>query len=305
MTPPPLPPSSITVQVPYIKTLRKAPYPAISPLRPELSQAGKTVLVVGGSVGIGFAIARAFVQASASHVIITGRREQVLAASAARLRSEADGSKTKISSFVSDMTDVNSSNALWDGFASAGIVIDVLVLNAMSHGEAKPILQAGLDATWRVFETNVRGLLHYAERFAKQEGARQKYLVNVSTSSIHNFITDAPFIPAYGLTKNAGTLLMQQIAKDTDPEDVQIVSFHPGGILSEAARNAGYDERSLDWDDENLPGQYAVWCASAEARFLHGRFALAHWDVDEVKAGPVRERIESDWHFLRIGVVGL
>ena len=36
---------------------------------------------------------------------------------------------------------------------------------------------------------------------------------------------------------------------DTDPNDMQIVSFHPGSVLSESARNLGLDETSLDWDD--------------------------------------------------------
>jgi hypothetical protein len=57
---------------------------------------------------------------------------------------------------------------------------------------------------------------------------------------------------------------------------------------------------------ENLPGQFAVWCVSQEARFLHGRFVPVWWDVDELKTGEVRERIESgEYHFLRIGIVGV
>ncbi|GAB1320961.1 Short-chain dehydrogenase [Madurella fahalii] len=297
-------PSSISVNVPYIKTLHKKPYPAISPLRPELSQTGKTVLIVGGSSGIGFAIAKAFAQASASHVILTGRREAVLSDSVARLQAETRSSGTKISGFVCDLTDPQASENLWKGFRDAAIVVDVLVLNAMSSGEAKPILQARLDSTWKVFETNVRGLLHYAQCFYEQGGNRPKYIVNVSSTAIHNFTTESSFIPTYALTKGSGTLLMQQIAKDTDPKEMQIVSFHPGGILSESAKNVGYDESSLDWDDVDLPGRFAVWCATEAARFLHGRFVPVWWDVDELGSGEVRERIESDCNFLRIGVVG-
>ena len=42
---------------------------------------------------------------------------------------------------------------------------------------------------------------------------------------------------------------MQQIAKDTDHNDMQIVSFHPGGVRTEAARNIGVPEDLYDWDD--------------------------------------------------------
>lgn len=56
---------------------------------------------------------------------------------------------------------------------------------------------------------------------------------------------------------------------------------------------------------EHLAGQFAVWAASPEARFLHGRFVWAAWDVDELREGPVRERIDGDVHFLKVGVVGI
>jgi hypothetical protein len=42
---------------------------------------------------------------------------------------------------------------------------------------------------------------------------------------------------------------MQLIAKDTDPNVMQVINMHPGGILSEAAKNAGLEEGSMDWDD--------------------------------------------------------
>ncbi|KAK4238967.1 hypothetical protein C8A03DRAFT_43339 [Achaetomium macrosporum] len=295
------------VDVPYVKTHHKRPYPAISPLRPELSQAGRTVLILGGSAGIGFAIARAFIHASASHVIITGRREGVLAEAVSQLK-QTEGSNnpsTEVSSYVSDMTRLQDTEELWEGFKRVGIVIDVLVLNAFSNGEPKPLLEADLGATWSAFETNVRGLLDHTRRFYKQGEGRQKYLVNVSTISIHDFTYGGSFVRTYSLTKNSGALLMQLIAKDTDAKDMQIVSFHPGAVLSESARNVGYTEASLDWDHEDLPGQFAVWCASDEARFLHGRFLPACWDVHELKTGEARGRIELEDHFLRVGVVGL
>ena len=49
-----------------------------------------------------------------------------------------------------------------------------------------------------------------------------------------------PDRPSYGLTKNSGTLLLQQIAKDVRLDDMQIVSYHPGGILTDSVREAGY-----------------------------------------------------------------
>jgi len=55
----------------------------------------------------------------------------------------------------------------------------------------------------------------------------------------------------------------------------------------------------------DLTGQYAVWAASPEARFLHGRFVWAEWDVDELRSGELRKKIDADPEFLKIGVKGL
>jgi hypothetical protein len=54
-----------------------------------------------------------------------------------------------------------------------------------------------------------------------------------------------------------------------------------------------------------LPGNFAVWAASKEAKFLHGRFVWSSWDVDELATGEIRKRIDSEVDFLRIGVWGL
>jgi hypothetical protein len=54
-----------------------------------------------------------------------------------------------------------------------------------------------------------------------------------------------------------------------------------------------------------LPGNFAVWAASPEATFLHGRFVWANWDVEELKHGTVGKQIQEDEHFLKVGIEGL
>lgn len=60
-----------------------------------------------------------------------------------------------------------------------------------------------------------------------------------------------------------------------------------------------------DTSTEFLPGNYAVWAASEEARFLHGRFTWAAWDVEELATGEKRSSLDSNPNLLKIGVVGL
>lgn len=164
------------MSLPSLTKYHKAPYPGISPTRPELSQAGKTVLVAGGSTGIGFAIARSFVLASASRVIILGRRQDVVEDAAAKLREEVSpGSSTVVEGRVCDIARLDVVDGLWSSLEAEGIYVDVLVLSAAAFGDHAPILEIGLQSVWSDFEINVRAPLQLTERFYKQtSGTGQK-----------------------------------------------------------------------------------------------------------------------------------
>ncbi|KAL2691898.1 hypothetical protein Neosp_002290 [[Neocosmospora] mangrovei] len=288
------------------KTSHRTSYPANSPSKPSLSQAGKTVLITGGSGGIGFAIARAFGEAGAKKVIIVGRDEAKVVSAAEQLKEQNQGSATVFEGRACQLADSESIDKLWDNFEAEGIKIDVIVLNAAMTGQFGPIESLGWKKVWKEFEVNVRSYHQFSDRLhqnAKSQGGK-RFIVNVSTSAIHDFPA-ASYAPSYSLTKNSATLLLQQIAREWKASDIQIVSFHPGALLTPGAMSLGLDETSLPWDDISLPASVAVWAASDEAAFLHGRFIWARWDVEELASGEIRERLESDERFLRIGVHGL
>jgi NAD(P)-dependent dehydrogenase (short-subunit alcohol dehydrogenase family) len=151
-------------------------YPAISPTRSELTQAGKTVLITGGGTGIGKATAKSFVLAFAATVIIVGRRAEKLKEAVEELEQLAKGHRTpaKIIARSCDVANSAESNALWDGFATEGIAIDVLVLNAAAFSDAKSLFELGIEQVWYQMEVNVKGPLLFTERFYKQTTKGQK-----------------------------------------------------------------------------------------------------------------------------------
>ncbi|CAM1501263.1 Fc.00g104250.m01.CDS01 [Cosmosporella sp. VM-42] len=265
-------------------TVHDAPYAAISPLRPEVSQVGKTVLVCGGSTGIGHAIARSFCEAGASKVILLGRREEVLKDAASHLGKLH--SNTEVLDRVCDVHKLAEAEALWNSFEEPEtlVKVDVLVLNAVHEPAFQPILDQGTHRLWEDFEAN--------------------YCLSVSTQDIHRW-DSAPQMPGYQLTKSSFACVMQQIARDTPREKLQILNFHPSIVFTEAAAKAGYTRETLPWTDESIPGRFAVWAASPEAKFLHGRFVWATWDVDELASGKIRAEIDNDPWLLKVGVKGL
>ncbi|KAF1967929.1 short chain dehydrogenase, partial [Bimuria novae-zelandiae CBS 107.79] len=288
------------------KSFHRTPYPSISPSRPELSQTRKTVLVTGGNSGIGYAIAEAFLQASARKVFVTGRRAEATEDAAAQLTTATNGQGEAVG-LVCDVFDAKAVDELWNTLEGQGTTVDVLVLNAVKIPKAVPLLENGAAEVWKDFDANVRAQLQWAERFYKQQGQGvpgPKVLINVSTFAIHDHRITAEK-PAYGLTKNAASLAMQLIAQDTPAEKMHVVNFNPGGVFTQATRKEGWKEDAYAFNSAELPGQFAVWLASVEAAFLHGRFVWTEWDVEELKSGPIRERIEQDPDFLKVGVNGL
>ncbi|KAF2963712.1 hypothetical protein GQX73_g9865 [Xylaria multiplex] len=255
----------------FTDPIHNGTYEAISPLRAELSQAGKTILISGGTTGIGYGIARGFVKASAARVIITGRRAEVVSKAVANLQQEADG--TEVVGIPSDVSNAEAVNTLWDGLKSGGIVVDVLVLSAVGFPPSKPLRDVGTAEIWKVFDINVRAQLQMTEQFDKQEG---KGSSETKAISVHDFNVGREY-PGYALTKHSFQLGLQLIAQDTPPEEIQIISYNPGAIFTENAQEKGYTEDSIPWDHVDLPGHFAVWAASPEAKFLHGRFVWATW----------------------------
>ncbi|KAL0933802.1 short chain dehydrogenase [Colletotrichum truncatum] len=274
---------SLSVGFSFTKTVHRTPYPAISPFRDELSQTGKTVLITGGHTGIGFAIARAFAKADARRIIIVARRSSVVNSAASLLGTEFPK----------------------QSLSKEDIFVDVLVLNAAKLS-TQPILESGRDAVWSEYLLNTRTTLDFTERLYRQANSkgRRKAVVNLSSMSIHDTKLTGNQ-PSYGASKSAGTMLLQRIAKDVLPDDLQILSYHPGGVYTELMEKAGASRDAYPWDHEDLPGQFAVWAASDEAKFLHGRFVWAKWDVAELREGPIRERLDNDPDFLTVGVIGL
>jgi hypothetical protein len=51
----------------------------------------------------------------------------------------------------------------------------------------------------------------------------------------------------------------------------------------------------------HLPGDFAVWLASPEAKFLSGRFVWAQWDVDELL--KLKERVANEPTFLTTSII--
>ncbi|KAM7214557.1 hypothetical protein V8F06_010039 [Rhypophila decipiens] len=249
-------------------------YDAVSPTRPELSVAGKTVVVIGAGSGIGRETARAFATARAAHVALLGRTEASLVKTASLLPAS-----TKTSIHVADVTKVETLKA-----AAATIgPWHVLVLSSGYCPKPDPITGLDTEEWQKGYQVNILGTALTASAFLPTaDPASSPAFLGITSDTSLVPPAYMPGLAAYVSTKLAQAKVYEFLAAEYP--DAFVATIHPGMIDTNNFRASGAKPEKLPMDTVQLPAHFLVWLASPEAAFLRGRCAWANWDVEELKA---------------------
>lgn len=300
-------PSVMPKRISFTKTWHTKPYPYISPTRPELSADGKNVVITGGGTGIGNAIGIAFAQAGAKSVSILGRRLEKLESGAANI--SAVSKKTQVLYEVADLLNRSQVDIAFKAIVEKVGKVDILVSNAAYIVTPGSIVDCSPDILLRGFEVNVMGALNAAQAFMLVSGS-DPVLLNTSTCLAH--MSPWSGVGPYAITKAANLKMMDSLAIDNP--DVHIVNVQPGWVATDmnghqkeapdvgklsifAARTERFLLVHANVFPAELPGQFFVWLASSEARFLKGKFVWANWDVEELleRADEIKSTKLLNW----------
>ncbi|KAI2640444.1 NAD(P)-binding protein [Hypomontagnella submonticulosa] len=265
----------------YTKTQHSMPYAAISPSLPQLSAVSKSVLITGGSTGIGKATALAFLAAGCRSLALTGRRAALLSATTAEIKDQYPEAQVLI--FAVDITDISGMDAAFKSARSKLGSLDVVVNNAGYQPTLKTLAATDLDEWWRGFEINVKGAAVVAQCVAKY-AAGDAVVLHLGTAGALFPAAMAPPMSAYAASKLASVKVMEYFGAEN--KGMRVISVHPGVVPDTEGGQRMVKESGMDWpgDDINLPAHFLVWAASAEAEFLKNKFVFAGWDVEELKA---------------------
>ncbi|KAL3458384.1 hypothetical protein BJX64DRAFT_279886 [Aspergillus heterothallicus] len=246
-------------------------YTEISPLRPELSAAGKTVIITGASGGIGRAAAFSFNRAGANKIVLLGRDEAKL--------QEAQQSLSCASAVHS--VSVTDEQSLRKVATSVG-KWDILILAAGYLSAKDDIKDADTDEWWRSFETNVKGTMVASKVFLPTANTEHAAIIGLTSGPLVFPPSATTGASPYFASKLALIKVMEFLAAENP--NVFAAALHPGMIDTPILRKFGTDPKHLPVDDAGLPGDFLVWLTSPEGSFLNGRHVWANWDVSELKA---------------------
>lgn len=185
-----------------------------------LDLSGRVAVVVGGTSGIGRAIALGFAEAGAD-VIVSGRREALIDAVAKEI--EAKGRRSLRQ--PADVADRASLEALRDRVVAEFGKVDILV-NSAGTTKRRPTLDVAEDEWNMIMETNLTGTLRACQVFGKHMLERG-YGRIINIASLSSFV--ALFeVAAYAASKAAVASLTKSLAIEWSSKGVTVNAIAPG-----------------------------------------------------------------------------
>lgn len=187
-------------------------------------------LITGCSSGIGRALADAF-KAAGYQVWATARKAEDVATLAT-------------AGFTAVQLDVNDGQALeqlGERINQQHGGLDVLVNNA-GYGAMGPLLDGGVPAMQRQFETNVFALVGVTRALFPVLRRAKGLVVNIGSVS---GVLVTPFAGAYCASKAAVHALSDALRMELAPFGIRVMEVQPGAIASSFAKNAGHEAEQL------------------------------------------------------------
>jgi uncharacterized oxidoreductase len=183
--------------------------------------AGKRVLITGGSSGIGFALARAFL-AKGAKIVITGRRPDALATALHELQRASPS----VWSVTADVATPEGRATTIHGAVGALGGLDILINNAGGDraGRLESIPEAELQAMLDV--DLLAPILLTRAALPALRASGDAMIVNVASGIA---LIGAPFYTTYAATKAGLARFGEALRRELKGEGIHVLTAYPGG----------------------------------------------------------------------------
>lgn len=242
----------------------------------KLELNGRTAVVIGGTSGIGRAIAHGLAEAGAN-VVCSSRRAEQVETTAAEI--ESFGRKTL--RMTSDVSNKESLQALLDACVAEFGKVDILV-NSAGRTKRAPTVDFD-EGDWNdIIETNLSGTLRACQVFGKH------FLSNgygriVNIASLSTFVALYE-VAAYAASKAAVASLTKSLAVEWAKHGVNVNAIAPGVFKTDLNRQLlESTDRGREFQMRTPMGRFgqveelagaAVFLASEAASFVTGEILV-------------------------------
>lgn len=187
---------------------------------PALDLTSKTAVVIGGTSGIGLALAEGLAQAGAD-VVPTGRRAELVACVSDRIKKLGRRSLA----ITCDVTDRTSLEALLQATCAEFERIDILV-NCAGTTQRRPTLDVSEGEWGDILDTNLTGTLRACQVFGRKM-IEQRHGRIINVASLSSFVAFYQ-VAAYSASKAAVESLTKSLAVEWAPYGICVNAIAPG-----------------------------------------------------------------------------
>src|SRR5579859_1771965 len=231
---------------------------------------GQTALITGGGTGLGFGMAKCFVESGAK-VVLVGRRQKELEKACAALSQGAFP-------LVGDVTKLETTAGLVDKAEKIAGPVSILINNAGVHLK-KPAVETSDVEFAAVLQTHVFGAFALTREAGRRMVARGSGCI-LFTASMASFM-GIPLIVAYSAAKSAYVGMVRTLAAEWGPQGVRVNAIAPGWIASDMLDQALHGDPARKakifgripmgkFGEPDDIGWAAVYLASPAAKYVNG-----------------------------------
>jgi len=236
---------------------------------------GKTVLVTGGSRGIGLSVAKGLAEHGADVAIVARTKEQL---EAAKQQIQAVTDK-KVWTFPFDIKNIKGIEGLFENIVSETTGIDILV-NCAGTTIRGPSEEVDLKTWNQVIEVNLTAVFVLSQAFCshRKQAGKAGRIINIGSLTCHGA---RPTTAAYASSKGGLLMLTKTLAVEWAKYNINVNAIGPGYIATDLTEPLWSDEDFTKWvlsktplgrwgQPDDLAGT-AVLLASKAGDFITGQ----------------------------------
>lgn len=183
---------------------------------------GKTALITGGSMGIGYGIAESLLK-EGMNVAITGRHAPTIEAAA-----EALSKFGKVLPIIADVRDFASQQSAVSKTLATFGSLDVMVANA-GVGHFANIADLTPEQWHETIDTNLTGVFYSVKASLEALTATKGYLITIASLAGTNFFEAAS---AYNASKFGLVGFTQAVMLDVRSRGIKVTTIMPGSVAT-------------------------------------------------------------------------